>query len=60
MLRSRLACLTKEQMDLFRKACISPTAVSVNEVVDVVERIIDAKKGFGAVTRVQYFVSYYL
>lgn len=35
MLRSRLACLTKEQMDLFRKACISPTAVSVNEVVDV-------------------------
>ena len=31
MLRSRLACLTKEQMDLFRKACISPTAVSVNE-----------------------------
>ena len=22
MLRSRLACLTKEQMDLFRKACI--------------------------------------
>lgn len=34
MLRSRLACLTKEQMDLFRKACISPTAVSVNEVVD--------------------------
>lgn len=34
MLRSRLACLTKEQMDLFRKACISPTVVSVNEVVD--------------------------
>lgn len=34
MLRSRLACLTKEQMDLFRKACISPTAVSGNEVVD--------------------------
>ncbi|XYH01664.1 Rho termination factor N-terminal domain-containing protein [Mediterraneibacter gnavus] len=34
MLRSRFACLTKEQMDLFRKACISPTAVSVNEVVD--------------------------
>ena len=37
MLRSRLACLTKEQMDLFRKACISPTAVSVNEVVDVMQ-----------------------
>lgn len=37
MLRSRLACLTKEQMDLFRKACISPTAVSVNEVVDAVQ-----------------------
>ena len=37
MLRSRLACLTKEQMDLFRKACISPTAVSVNEVVDAMQ-----------------------
>lgn len=37
MLRSRLACLTKEQMDLFRKACISPTAVSVNEVVDAMK-----------------------
>lgn len=37
MLRSRLACLTKKQMDLFRKACISPTAVSVNEVVDAMQ-----------------------
>lgn len=37
MLRSRLACLTKEQMDLFRKACISPTAFSVNEVVDAMQ-----------------------
>lgn len=37
MLRSRLACLTKEQMDLFRKACISPIAVSVNEVVDAMQ-----------------------
>lgn len=37
MLRSRLACLTKERMDLFRKACISPTAVSVNEVVDAMQ-----------------------
>lgn len=37
MLRSRLACLTKEQMDLFRKACISPTAVSANEVVDAMQ-----------------------
>ena len=37
MLRSRLACLTKEQMDLFREACISPTVVSVNEVVDVMQ-----------------------
>lgn len=37
MLRSRLACLTKEQMDLFRKACISPTVVSVNEVVDAMQ-----------------------
>lgn len=37
MVRSRLACLTKEQMDLYRKACISPTAVSVNEVVDAMQ-----------------------
>ena len=37
MLRSRLACLTKEQMNLFRKACISPIAVSVNEVVDAMQ-----------------------
>ena len=37
MLRSRLACLPNEQMDLFRKACISPTAVSVNEVVDAMQ-----------------------
>ena len=37
MLRNRLACLTKEQMDLFRKACISPTAVSMNEVVDAIQ-----------------------
>ena len=37
MLRSRSGCLTKEQMDLFRKACISPTDVSVNEVVDAMQ-----------------------
>lgn len=29
-------------------------------IKNVVERIIDAKKGFGPVTRVEYFVSYYL
>ena len=34
MLRSRLACLTKEQMSLFRKACDVPQDVSINEVVD--------------------------
>ncbi|MDA3845407.1 MAG: SEC-C metal-binding domain-containing protein [Vallitaleaceae bacterium] len=32
IVRSRLACLTKEEMNLYRKACISPTAVSINEV----------------------------
>ena len=37
MLKSRLACLTKEQMELFRKSCISPTAVSVNEVADAIQ-----------------------
>lgn len=34
MLRSRLACLTKEQMSLFRKACDAPCDISINEVVD--------------------------
>lgn len=34
MLRSRLACLTKEQMNLFRKACDVPQDISANEVVD--------------------------
>lgn len=34
MLRSRLVCLTKEQMNLFRKACETPQDISVNEVVD--------------------------
>ena len=32
MLRSRLACLTKEQMNIFRKSCISPVAIGVDEV----------------------------
>lgn len=34
MLRSRLACLTKEQMILFRKVCDAPQDISINEVVD--------------------------
>lgn len=34
MLRSRLACLTKEQMILFREACDAPQDISINEVVD--------------------------
>ena len=34
MLRSRLACLTKEQMSLFRKACEAPQDVSINDVVN--------------------------
>lgn len=34
MLRSRLACLTKEQMSIFRKACDAPQDISINEVVD--------------------------
>ena len=34
MLRNRLACLTKEQMILFRKACDAPQDISINEVVD--------------------------
>lgn len=34
MLRSRLVCLTKEQMNLFRKACEAPQDIAINEVVD--------------------------
>lgn len=34
MLRNRLACLTKEQMSLFRKACEAPQDISINQIVD--------------------------
>lgn len=34
MLRNRLACLTKEQMNLFRKACEVPQDISINQIVD--------------------------
>lgn len=34
MLRNRLACLTKEQLTLFRKACDAPQDISINDVVD--------------------------
>lgn len=34
MLRNRLACLTQEQMMLFRRACGTPQDISINEVVD--------------------------
>lgn len=33
-LRSRLTCLTKEEMKLFRKACDGPQDISANEVMD--------------------------
>lgn len=37
MLRSRLVCLTKEQMNLFRKACETPQDIAINEVVDSIQ-----------------------
>lgn len=37
MLRSRLTCLTKEQMALFRKACHTPQDISMNEIVDGIQ-----------------------
>lgn len=40
MLRSRLACLTKEQMSLFRKACDAPCDISVNELVDSIDNLV--------------------
>lgn len=33
MLRSRLSCLTEEQMSLFRKACDIPQDISINEIM---------------------------
>ena len=33
MLRSRLTCLTKEQMSIFRKACDVPQDISIDEVI---------------------------
>lgn len=33
MLRSRLTCLTEEQMSLFRKACDIPQDISINEIM---------------------------
>lgn len=37
MLRSRLTCLTKEQMSLFRKACDMPQDISVDEIMDGIQ-----------------------
>lgn len=34
ILRNRLTCLTKEEMNLFRKACDSPQDISANEVAN--------------------------
>lgn len=34
MLRTRLTCLTKEQMTLFREACRMPQDISINEIMD--------------------------
>ena len=33
-LRSRMACLTKEQMNLFRKACSAPQDISMDQIID--------------------------
>lgn len=33
-LRSRMACLTKEQMNLFRKACRAPQDISMDQIID--------------------------
>jgi len=37
MLRTRLTCLTKEQMELFRQACVTPQDVSVNGIIDGIQ-----------------------
>lgn len=34
VLRMRLSCLTKEQMTLFRKACVAPQEVATGEIID--------------------------
>lgn len=37
LLRTRLTCLTKEQMELFCKACVTPQDISINEIVDGIQ-----------------------
>lgn len=37
MMRFRLTCLTDGQLNLLRKACISPTAVSVQDTTDAIQ-----------------------
>ena len=32
--RNRMACLTKEQLTLFRKSCKASQEISINEIVD--------------------------
>lgn len=34
VLRTRIACLTKEQMDIFRRACDTPQDISINQAKD--------------------------
>ena len=34
VLRTRIACLTKEQMDIFRRACDTPQDISINQTKD--------------------------
>ena len=34
VLRSRMSCLTKEEMSLFRKACDMPQDISINQIMD--------------------------
>ncbi len=34
MLRTRLTCLTKEQMGLFRRICVAPQDISIDEIMD--------------------------
>ena len=37
MLKSRVICLTKEQMDLFQKACTVPQVISAREAYDAIQ-----------------------
>lgn len=50
VLRTRIACLTKEQIDIFRRACDTPQDISINQAKDAMLLCRDWIGSFEAVT----------